>query len=56
MSDELVGLFERTFVEKEQDAFASGELALAMLALAALCASACFGEGVTAVEFEEVKA
>ncbi len=52
MGDELVGLFERAFVEQQQDAFAGGELALAMLAFAALCASAFFGEGVAAVEFE----
>ena len=52
VGDEFVGLFEAAFVEQEQDAFAGGELAFAMLAFAAFRASALFGESVAAVEFQ----
>ena len=53
VGDELVDLFEAALVEQEQDALAGGELAFAVLAIAALRASALFGESVAAVEFEE---
>ncbi len=46
MGDELVGLLEGAFVEEEVDALAGGELAGFVLALAALGASALFGDGV----------
>ena len=46
MANKLVELFERAFVEQQVDAFARAELALLVLAFAALCSAALFGFGV----------
>ena len=46
MPDKLVKLFKGAFVEQQVDAFASAELALSVLAFAALCSAAGFGFGV----------
>ena len=53
VADEFVDFFEGAFVEQEVDAFAGGELAFFVLALAAFCAASCFGGGVAAAEFFE---
>src|SRR5580704_757200 len=46
MANKLVELFERAFVEQQVDAFACAELALLVLAFAALCSAALFGFSV----------
>ena len=51
--DELVDFFEGAFVEQQFDAFAGGEFAFFVLALAAFGTSAFFGGGVAAAEFFE---
>ncbi len=50
MGDELVELFEGAFVEEQFDALAGGELALLVLAVAAVVAAALLGRGMAAVE------
>ena len=54
MGDELVELFEGAFVEEQFDALAGGELALLVLAVAAVVAAALLGRGVAAVELVEL--
>ncbi len=49
---EFVGFLEGALVEQKQNTLAGGELAFAMLAFAAFGAAALFGEGVSAVEFQ----
>ena len=51
VGDELVGLFEGAFVEQELDALARRQLALLVLARAALFAAAGFGQRVAALQF-----
>ena len=51
MRYQLVGLFERAFVEQEFDALARRHFSFFMLALAALRASAFFGEVVAFLQF-----
>jgi hypothetical protein len=53
MLDQFIHLFERSFVEKQFDAFAGGELAFAVLPFAALRPSAFIGGGVAAAHFFE---
>ena len=45
VADKFIQLLEGTFIEEQINAFASGEFAGFMLALAAFRASACFGFG-----------
>ena len=49
--DQLVGFFERAFVEQQIDALARREFAFPVLARAALVASSGFGSGVAAAQF-----
>ncbi len=51
VGDQLVGLFERAFIEQELDALARRHLAFFMLLLAALLASALFGQVVALFQF-----
>src|ERR1035438_5143150 len=53
MRDELVDLCEGAFVEEQFDALAGGELALFVLAIAAVFAAALLGCGVAAVQLLE---
>ena len=53
MRDQLVDLFEGAFVEEQFDALAGGELALVVLAVAALVAATLLGGGVAAAELLE---
>ncbi len=53
MGDELVRLFEGAGIEQQLDALAGGELAGAVLALAALGATGLFGQGMAAFQFSE---
>ena len=51
MRDQLVGLFERAFIEQELDALAGRHLALLVLLLAAPFAAAFFGQLVASLQF-----
>ncbi len=53
MGDELVGLFEGSWVQQELDTLARGEFAGAVLAFAALNATSFFGQGVATFQFSE---
>jgi hypothetical protein len=51
VADELVGFFERCFIEQDVDAFARGEFAFGVLARAAFFSTARFGSGVAPPQF-----
>src|SRR5262249_40657518 len=48
---QLVGLFERAFIEQKLDAFARRHLAFLVLALASLRTAALFGKTIAVPEF-----